>query len=61
MQMGLTDLNGFKMGKRRADGSVEYSYIDETGAEQKKVATQEEIAATLAAADAANKLEGALS
>ncbi len=60
-QMGLTDLNGFKMGKRRSDGSVEYSYVDENGQEQKKVATQEEIAATLAAADAANKLEGALS
>lgn len=60
-EAGLTDLKGFEMGKRRSDGKVEYSYIDENGDEQTKVATQEEIAATLAAASAAKDLEGALS
>lgn len=59
-EAGLADLKGFEMGKRRSDGKVEYSYIDEDGKEQTKVATQEEIAATLAAASAAKELEGAL-
>ena len=60
-EAGLTDLKGFKMGKRKGDGSVEYTYLDEQGQEQKATATQEEIAAMLAAADAASGLEGALS
>lgn len=59
-QKGLNELNGFKATNFTKDG-VEYKYIDENGDTQKKTATNEEIAATLAAADAANALEGTLS
>ena len=60
-QQGIFDLNGYEVTNYRKDGSVEYKYIDENGDTQKKTATAEEIAATLAAADAANALEGTLS
>ena len=53
---GLNDLKNFKVTNYKGDGTVEYKYIDENGTEQKKLATAEEIAATLAAAEAAEKL-----
>ena len=60
-QSGLDQLKNFKVTNYKGDGTVEYKYIDEDGNEQVKLATAEEIAATLAAADAAKQLEGALS
>lgn len=60
-QAGLDQLKNFKVTNYKGDGTVEYKYIDEQGQEQTALATAEEIAATLAAADAANQLEGALS
>lgn len=58
---GLNQLKGFKATNYKRDGTVEYRYIDDDGEEQSKVATAEEIAATLAAADAAEALEKSLS
>ena len=52
---GLTDLNGFKVKKTKKD-HVEYEYIDDEGKKQTVTATKEEIATTLAAADAAKAL-----
>ena len=60
-QTGLNELKNFKVTNYKGDGTVEYKYIDDNGQEQTKIATAEEIAATLAAADAASQLEGALS
>ena len=60
-QSGLDQLKNFKVTNYKGDGTVEYKYIDEQGQEQTALATAEEIAATLAAAEAANSLEGALS
>lgn len=60
-QAGLDQLKNFKVTNYKGDGTVEYKYIDEQGQEQTALATAEEIAATLAAAEAANSLEGALS
>lgn len=60
-QSGLDQLKNFKVANYKGDGTVEYKYIDEQGQEQTALATAEEIAATLAAAEAANSLEGALS
>jgi hypothetical protein len=53
-EAGLDQLKNFKVTNYKGDGTVEYKYIDEEGQEQVKIATAEEIAATLAAADAAN-------
>ena len=58
---GLNQLKGFKATNYKSDGTIEYRYIDDNGEEQSKVATAEEIAATLAAADAADALEKSLS
>lgn len=55
-EAGLDQLKNFKVTNYKGDGTVEYKYIDENGTEQKKVATAEEIAATLAAAKAAEQL-----
>ena len=52
---GLTDLNGFKIKKTKKD-HVEYEYVDDEGKKQTVTATKEEIAATLAAAEAAKAL-----
>ena len=48
---GLDQLNGFK-----SEGGGKYSYVDESGERQKAEATAEEIAMTLAAADAERQL-----
>ena len=53
---GLTDLKNFEVTNYKGDGTVEYKYIDDQGEEKKVLATAEEIAATLAAAEAAEKL-----
>ena len=53
---GLNDLKNFEVTNYKGDGTVEYKYIDDQGQEQKVIATAEEIAATLAAAEAADKL-----
>ena len=58
-QMGLEDLNGFKVTSKSKD-QIEYEYVDEEGQKQTAVATREMIAETLAAAEAAGQLEGAL-
>ena len=60
-QMGISDLDGYKVTNYRKDGGVEYEYIDENGQKQTGEATKEMIASTLAAADAADQLEGNLS
>lgn len=60
-EAGLDQLKNFEVTNYKGDGTVEYKYIDENGDEQTKLATAEEIAATLAAADAANSLEQSLS
>ena len=52
-EIGAKDLNGFK------ETSKGYSYVDENGQRQKVEVTQEEIAATLAAAEAEEKLAAA--
>lgn len=59
--MGISDLSGYKVTNYRKDGGVEYEYIDENGQRQTGEATKEMIASTLAAADAAEQLEGNLS
>lgn len=59
--MGISDLDGYKVTNYRKDGGVEYEYIDENGQKQTGEATKEMIASTLAAADAAEQLEGNLS
>lgn len=59
-EAGLSSLKGFKSTNYTKNG-VEYEYIDENGDKQTKTVTNEEIAATLAAAEAAKSLEGALS
>lgn len=59
--MGISDLDGYKVTNYRKDGGVEYEYIDENGQKQTGEATKEMIASTLAAADAADQLEGNLS
>jgi len=56
-ELGLKELKGYQVENYKRDGSVEYSYIDEEGKRQTKEATAEEIAATLAVADANNELE----
>ena len=53
---GLDQLKNFQVTNYKGDGTVEYKYIDEEGKEQVKLATAEEIAATLAAAEAATQL-----
>ncbi|DAY92113.1 MAG TPA: hypothetical protein [Caudoviricetes sp.] len=53
-QMGISDLDGYKVTNYRKDGGVEYEYIDENGQKQTGEATKEMIASTLAAADAAD-------
>jgi hypothetical protein len=58
---GLSELKNFEVSNYKGDGTVEYKYVDDEGNEQTKIATAEEIAATLAAADAASKLEESLS
>lgn len=60
-ELGISDKNGYKVTNYRKDGGVDYEYIDENGQKQEGHATAEMIAATLAAADAANQLEGSLS
>ena len=59
--MGISDLDGYRVTNYRKDGGVEYEYIDESGQKQTGEATREMIASTLAAADAAEQLEGHLS
>ena len=49
---GLGNLKDYKVTDYRKDGGVEYSYTDENGKKQKKVVTQEEWAAVVAAQDA---------
>ena len=53
---GLDQLKNFEVTNYKGDGTVEYKYIDEEGKEQVRLATAEEIAATLAAAEAATQL-----
>ena len=60
-EAGLDQLKNFKVTNYKGDGTVEYKYIDEEGNEQTKLATAEEIAATLAAADAADQLKESMS
>ena len=56
---GLDQLKNYKVTNYKGDGTVEYSYIDDEGKEQKKLVTAEEIAAKLAAAEAEEKLKDA--
>lgn len=49
---GLGDLKDYKVTDYRKDGGVEYSYTDENGETQKKVISQDEWAAVVAAQDA---------
>ena len=49
---GLGDLKNYKVIDYRKDGGVEYSYTDESGKTQKKVISQDEWAAVVAAQDA---------
>lgn len=60
-EMGISDKSGYKVTNYRKDGGVDYEYIDEEGQKQEGHATAEMIASTLAAADAADQLEGSLS
>ena len=55
-QMGLDQLNGFKITNYKKGGNVEYEYIDENGDKQTKEVTQEQIAAQLASAEASEQL-----
>ena len=55
-QMGLDQLNGYKVTNFKKGGNVEYEYIDEEGKKQTKEVTREQIAMQLAAAEAAEKL-----
>lgn len=59
-EAGLDQLKNFEVTNYKGDGTVEYKYIDDEGQEKLVLATAEEIAATLAAADAASSLETAL-
>lgn len=56
-QMGLDQLNGYKVTNYKKGGNVEYEYIDENGEKQTKEITQQQIAAQLAATDATKQLE----
>ena len=56
-QMGLDQLNGYKVTNFKKGGNVEYEYIDENGEKQTKEITQQQIAAQLAATDATKQLE----
>lgn len=56
---GLDQLKGYEVTNYTGDGTVEYEYIDDDGKRQVKEVTAEEIAATLAAAKAAEDLAGA--
>lgn len=56
---GLDQLKGYEVTNYTGDGTVEYEYIDDEGKRQVKEVTAEEIAATLAAAKAAEDLTGA--
>ena len=56
-QMGLDQLNGYKVTNYKKGGNVEYEYIDENGEKQTREITQQQIAAQLAAADATKQLE----
>lgn len=56
---GLNDLNGYKVENYAGNGDdarVEYSYIDEEGERQTREVTAQQIAAELAAAEAAERL-----
>ena len=56
---GISDLNGYKVENYAGNGDnavVEYSYIDESGERQTREVTAQQIAAELAAAEAAEKL-----
>lgn len=56
---GISDLNGYKVENYAGNGDdarVEYSYIDENGERQTREVTAQQIAAELAAAEAAEKL-----
>ena len=55
-QMGLNDLNGFKVTNYKKGGNVEYEYIDENGQKQTVELTQQQIAAQLAATEASERL-----
>lgn len=55
-QMGLDQLNGYKVTNYKKGGNVEYQYIDENGEKQTKEVTREQIAMQLAATDAAKQL-----
>ena len=55
-QVGLTELNGYKVTNFKRGGNVEYQYIDEEGKTQTKEVTREQIAMQLAATKAAEKL-----
>lgn len=56
-QMGLDQLNGYKVTNFKKGGNVEYTYIDENGEKQTKEVTQQQIAAQLAATEATKQLE----
>ena len=56
---GLDQLKGYEVTNYTGDGTVEYEYLDDEGKRQVKEVTAEEIAATLAAAKAAEDLAGA--
>ena len=56
---GLGDLKDYKVTDYRKDGGVEYSYTDESGKTQKKVISQDEWAAVVAAQDADAKVNEA--
>ena len=55
-QMGLDQLNGYKVTNYKKGGNVEYQYIDENGEKQTKEVTREQIAMQLAATDAEKQL-----
>lgn len=56
-QMGLDQLNGYKVTNFKKGGNVEYTYIDKNGEKQTKEVTQQQIAAQLAATEATKQLE----
>ena len=56
---GLTGLTNFKATNFKSDGTIEYEYYED-GEKQKKTVTAQEIAATLAAADASEQFKIAL-
>ena len=55
-QTGIDKLKGYKVTNHKGDGSIEYEFKNAEGKTEKKTVTAEEIAAQLAATEAAEKL-----